>query len=101
MKQLMYLHALLQKESGELAKEALTTIRDNNVGWAKNMRKILDSWEIDKEWDVIATTTKNAWKKEVENATEKRNQIMLSEECMIRQRGEEKCKMKTKSILKI
>ena len=65
------------------------------------MRKILDSWEIDKEWDVIATTTKNAWKKEVEIATKKRNQIMLLEECMIRQRGEGKCKMKTKSILKI
>ena len=59
------------------------------MGWAKNMRKILDSWEIDKEWDVIATTTKNAWKKEVEIATKKRNQIMLSEECMIRQRGRE------------
>ena len=59
----MYLHALLQKESGELAKEALTTIRDNNVGWAKNMRKILDSWEIDKEWDVITTTIKNALEK--------------------------------------
>ena len=54
------------------------------------MRKTLDSWEIDKEWDVIATTTKNAWKKEVEIATKKRNQIMLSEECMIRQRGEGK-----------
>ena len=71
------------------------------MGWAKNIRKILDIWEIDKEWNVIATMTKNAWKKEVEKAAEKRNKIMLSEECMIRQRGEEKCKTKTKSILKI
>ena len=101
MKQILYLHRLLQKENGYWAKEAVITLKENNVGWAKNIVKTLIKWGLDKEWDEIASTPKNVWKKEVEKAAEERNKINLSNGCQTKQRGASKSKTKTKTILEI
>ena len=41
MRQILYLHTLLNKEDGHWAKEALKILRKNDTEWIKNMEKTL------------------------------------------------------------
>ena len=99
IKQLIYLQSLLQKENDQLVKDALMTLDDMNDGWAKYIKKVMATWEINKGWDEIAAMHKNAWKLEVMRAAEIRNKELLSQECQTRRRGVSKTKTKTKTII--
>ena len=99
IRQLIYLHKLLTKEQGHWAHEMLTILKENDIGWAKRIRELLDSWELEKDWSVIARKNKNEWKKEVEHAAENVNIKMLRSECHSKERGNMKTKTKTQSII--
>ena len=98
LKQILFLHHLLQRENRHWARGALFNSQTKNFGWAKNIEKILTLWEINDDWEVIAATSKNAWKVKVMKAAEKRHKSILLEECQTKTRGTVKCKTKTKTI---
>ena len=98
-KQIMYLHHLLQRENGYWAKGSLSTLKNKDIGWTKNIEKTLTLWELNTDWNKIATTPVNEWKIGVKRAAEKRNKTLLLDECQTRVRGETKGKTKTKTIL--
>ena len=94
MKQLLFLHKVLQKEEGHWTKVSLYSIREHNIGWAKQINEILEAWGVEQNWDVIKQKHRNAWKKEVQQAAEKKNKELLISGCVSRQRGEETIKTK-------
>ena len=98
IKQIMFLHHLLQKENGHFAKGAVSTLRNKDIGWLRNIEKTLTLWELTTNWDTITKTPKNAWKLEVQKAAEKRNKVLLLNECQTKDRGTTKNKTKTKTI---
>ena len=99
LKQLLYLHKVLQKEDYHNAVTTLSTTRDQNIGWAKQMTGILESWELETNWDTIKAKRPLAWRQEVERAAEKKNKEKLIADCMIKKRGELSYKTKTKTIV--
>ena len=99
MKRLLYLHKLLQKESGNWARLTLDLMDQNNVGWAKSIRTTLQSWGLEEQWDLIAQKTQREWKSQVEEAAERLNKERLKADCLIKERGELRAKTKSKTII--
>ena len=95
VKQLLYLHRILLKEDDHWTKTTLLSLKQHECGWAKQISKLLELWELPEDWaDIEAKRTKE-WKKEVLNAAERRNKLRLKEECEVKSRGTAKLKTKT------
>ena len=60
---------------------------------------VLALWELEEDWDKIASTPKGIWERQVHAAAEKRNKTKLLEECQTKQRGVTKQKTKTTTII--
>ena len=99
IKQLIYLHKLLQREEDSWAKEALMILEKYDISWAKRIKEVLQLWGLEEQWNEISKKTKGQWKKEVQEAAEKANTRKLHEECQSKGRGEAKAKTKTKTII--
>ena len=98
-RQLMYLYKLLNKENEHWAKEMIEVMRQEKTRWVKNINKILESWNLEEEWDKIKEKSVNQWKAEVDQAAEKINKEKLKAACHIKERGKIRQKTKTKSII--
>ena len=99
LKQLLYLHRLLQKQEGHWALESLKILQAYDIGWAKQIDEVLHQWNLEKDWDKIAKKSKGEWKVEVEKAAEKANIERLKSDCFTKERGDCRPKTKTKTIL--
>ena len=97
-KQLLYLHRLLNKESDNWAKVILFHLRDQNIGWAKQIDELLGKYGFEQEWHEIAAMPIALWKSCVKNAADVVNKQRLKDECENKTRGETKTKTKTKFI---
>ena len=98
-KQLIYFHKVLLKEETNWAKTTLLTLKEYNIGWAKQLHGLLEMWELEQDWDIIKQKTFPEWKRQVTAAAEKRNITRLKEECETSSRGEAKKKTKTMFVL--
>ena len=101
IKQLLYLHRVLQKDDEYWAKSTLMTIKGYNFGWAKNMGELLQQWELEEDWLTIKEMPFLTWKREVLQAAEKQNKEKIKEACEVKSRGEKKEKSKTKYALEL
>ena len=99
IKQLLYLHKILQKDEEQWAYESLKVLESYDTGWAKQINEVIDQWDLEKDWDKIGKKTKNEWQKEVEEAAEKANRERLKQELHTKERGVSKLKTKTQTIL--
>ena len=97
-KQLLYLKHLLQKDNSYWPKDSLYTLRNNDTDWARNIVKTLELWDLEQNWDNIASKSTAAWSREVEQAAEKKNKSRLYDICYSKQRGTSRLKTKTRSI---
>ena len=99
IKQLLYFHKVLQKQCDHLTLVTLVDLRERNKGWAKQIKEIIEAWNLEDDWDVIKTKTYITWKREVEQKAEIKNKEKLLEECINKKRGESGYKIKSKSIV--
>ena len=99
VKQLLYLHKVLQKGHDHWAMSTLLDLQDRNIGWAKQIKGIIESWGVEGNWDTIKIKTYRTWKKEVEEVAEKKNKEKIMEDCLNKKRGESTYKTKTKMIV--
>ena len=98
IKQLLYLHRVLQKDDDQWIKTTLKTVNDYNIGWAKNINELLEKWDLEQDWAAIQQKPFMLWKKEVSEAAEIQHKNRLAEECETKSRGETKQKTKTKFV---
>ena len=99
IRQLLYLHKVLQKEEAHWTRTTLGVAEEYNIGWAKNIKNILETWELEQDWCAIQQKPFILWKKEVKEAAEKKNKERLAQECETKVRGETKEKIKTKFVI--
>ena len=99
IKQLTYLHKVLNKEETHWTRRTLNIMREYNIGWARQVDQLLVKWDLAQDWAEISQKTLAQWKGEVRNAAEKMNKHRLREECETKIRGESKQKTKTKFVL--
>ena len=62
-------------------------MQDKDIGWAKQIKGIIESWGLEENWEVIKTKRYNLWKREVEQAAEKKNKEKIQDDCMSKKRG--------------
>ena len=97
-KQLIYLQQLMQKDSSQMIKDSLLTLKENNTGWAKYVEKTLQQWNLEQQWEVIASKSRAEWASDVNQAAEEQNRTKLNDLCQKKQRGISRAKTKTKTI---
>ena len=98
-KQLLYLQKVLLKPADHWTRVTLNTLDEYNIGWARQIRQIQESWAQEMEWDAIQRKSKNQWRREVAVEAERKNRERMLADCNAGSRGEERWKSKTKSIL--
>ena len=99
-KQLIYLHKILAKDEKHWTKTTLNALNKYNIGWAKQIKELLEAWGLEQDWESIRGKSFVVWKMEVNAAAENRNIGRLREECESTSRGETRSKTKTKYVLK-
>ena len=99
LKQLLYLHKVLNKDEKHWTKSTLYALKELNIGWAKQAKELLGMWDLEQEWENIQKKPFLIWKREVMEAAEKRNIVRLREDCEVTTRGETRKRTKTKYVL--
>ena len=100
-KQLLYLHKILTKDDTNWTKTMLYTLKEKEIGWAKQIQGLTQKWELELDWDIIKRKSPAEWKREVMKAAEKRNISRLREECSTTSRGETRNKSKTANVFSV
>ena len=98
-KQLIYLHRILNRKEDHWTKKTLNTLKELKTGWYNNMIKILNSYELNSDFDAIKNIPTAIWKHTVTTATETMNKKRLLDDCYKKENGEKIPKSKTKSII--
>ena len=80
VKQLIFLHKVLQKQDNHWTKTTLNTLQEYNIGWAKQVSGNLEEWNLETNWNIIKTKSANAWKKQVYEAAEMINRQKVLED---------------------
>ena len=70
-------------------------LKQDNIGWAKQMEYLLEEYKLDYTYNEIADMTKQAWKKKVAEVTEKKNKERMVEMCHDGQKEKNKNKRAT------
>ena len=87
IKQLIYLHKVLQKPDNHWTNTSLSALRQHNIGWAKQVDGNLEEWSLETDWNIIKTKSANGWKRQVYETAEKINKDRILEECHKKERG--------------
>ena len=98
MKQLLYLHKVLQKNAEHWARVTLLILWEREIGWAKQLKELLIKWGLESDRAAIQRESTTQWKIKVKQAAEKQNKERLREECETKIRGEIRQKTKTKFV---
>ena len=59
----------------------LLILKKNDIGWASQINRKLEEYQLEKSWDKIADTPLASWKNKVISATETMNKDKLIEMC--------------------
>ena len=97
-KRFMFLHKVLSREASHWTNKMLLHLKNHDLGWAKNIQEKLTQYNIETDWIKIKSMTKNEWRKNVNDATEKFNMEKLLKSCISPTPHGDKIKTKTKHV---
>ena len=99
LRQLLYLHKILNREANHWTKISLEVLNKLDIGWSKNIRSTLSKYDLPLDLNTIKNIHPTAWKNITKKAIEKENHERLKQECHKTIDGIATEKTKTKSIL--
>ena len=73
-------------------------LRNLNLGWAKNIVKKLEEYNLEQDWEIIRTLTKQSWRTSVKTAVQNKNKQKLMDHCIEKTPHGDKIKTKTAYI---
>ena len=100
-KKFIFLHKILQRPNDHWTVKMLNHLKSQELGWAKNMTNKLREYGLEADYGTIKVRTKLQWRKEVEEAVNKRNLEILIDQCTHETPTESKINTKTKYIYDI
>ena len=80
-RQLLYLKTLLDRPTNDWTGQMLFVLKKNDLGWARQIDRKLEEYELERSWENIADATFSAWKNTVITATEQMNREKLIDMC--------------------
>ena len=94
-RQMLYLKKILNKPDDNWLKQMMNCLIKDNIGWAKQIQKMLTEYDFTESLDDIRSMSNAIWRAKVNEATEKKHKEKLIDLCLARN-GE---KTKTKNLL--
>ena len=68
-RQMLYLKTILDRPTEDWTRIMIDCLNRENIGWVKNIRKTLENYEIDKDFDEIKDLSSREWKRLVTKVT--------------------------------
>ena len=96
---LIYLHRILKRHDQHWTKKAFYELDKLKIGWSKDIRETLSSYDLPNDYITIKSMTKRRWTKLVTEKTEIKNTQRLINECHKSLNGMKTPKTKTAHIL--
>ena len=96
---LSHLWKLLNKEDNHWTRNALLEVMSRDIGWGKNIKNILEKYDLPSNLEEIKVLRKSEWSNRVKNVIEEENVKRLLQECHKIVNGEETIKTKTAFIV--
>ena len=93
-RQMMYFRKIIERRRDDWVKKTWMLLENDNIGWAKQIKKLLEEYGLPSSWERIGYISEDVWKEDVDQAIEKKNKEKLLEHCLSKN-GE---KTKTKSV---
>ena len=91
-RQLIYLKTLLDRPDHDWTKRMLHVLNKTDIGWASQINKKLNEYDLKTSWKEIAKETKISWKNAVVMATERMNKEKLLDMCYSKKKEKTKSK---------
>ena len=92
---------MLQKPENHWTRITLAALKRHNTGFAKQIAENLIEWGLESEWANIKKKSAIQWKREVNDAAEKKNKEKLQSDCYKKERGMSIVKSKTEKLIPI
>ena len=92
---MLYLKTLLDRPNDNWTKKMFDCLDREDIGWVKHIRKTLEKYEINKNFDEIKSLSYREWKKLVTEVTERKHKEKLLDMCYSRNRE----KTKTRELI--
>ena len=97
--QLVYLQKILLKKDDEWIKKTFMILKDQQIGWVRNIISILEEYKLPTDLNEIKFSTINEWKQKVNDAVELKNKERLLQDCHKTYGGQAIPKTKTKHLI--
>ena len=94
-RQLMYLQLLSKRNEEDWNHNMLLLLDANNAGWAKQIRKIMNEYELESSWEEVKSMSTAEWRRRVNKSIEEKNKRAMIDLCG----GAKGEKTKTKKFL--
>ena len=94
----MYLHKILNRDKEHWTQKMLYQLRENDLGWAKNIMTKLTEYQLETDWEKIREKTKGEWKSNVEKAVDEKNKNKLIQKLTTQTTEGTKVNTKTQKI---
>ena len=91
-RQMLYLKTLLDRPNEDWTKKMFNGLNRDNIGWVRQIKKILEKHGINQTFDEIKSISYGKWKKIVTEVTELKHKERLLEMCYSRNRERTKTK---------
>lgn len=98
-KQLSFLHKILNRENTHWTKMTLEALENKNIGWNKNIKSILEKYDLPTDFHTVKNIPAPEWKRKTKISIEKENIKRLRQQCYKTTNGTTKIKTKTKTII--
>ena len=99
LKQLIYLHRILNRTTNHWTRKVLKCLETNNIGWYKSIKKTLHEHDLPDDFTEISSKTTREWERIVKQKIEIKNRQRLIDECFKKENGAKIQKSKTAHIL--
>ena len=92
------MHKILNRDKEHWTQKMLYQLRENDLGWAKNIMTKLTEYQLETDWEQIWEKTKGEWKSNVERAVDEKNKNKLIQKLTTQTTEGTKVNTKTQKI---
>ena len=97
--QLLYLQKILKRDYNDWTKQALTILKEKNIGWYVKIINILQKYNLPTDFEVIRAAPVARWGNTVKAVIEQKNKERIQADLYKQENGNDIPKTKTKSII--
>ena len=80
-RQLIYLQVILKRNESDWCRKMLLSLESNKAGWAKEINKLVEEYDLESSWDDIKSMSTAEWRRKVTKSIEDKHREAMIDMC--------------------